>query len=100
VRVLIADTVRGHERGDPLAHVRKVLPGGAARNQEGSGLGLTLVKRILDLSGGGIEVDSAPGRGHGHHVTRAARGSIAPFPISIRNGWESCVRCSPRRFHA
>ena len=40
----------------------KFYQGEAVRNQEGSGMGLTLVKRILDLSGGGIEVTSAPGK--------------------------------------
>jgi signal transduction histidine kinase len=33
------------------------------RGVEGNGLGLTLVRRILDLSGGEISVTSAPGRG-------------------------------------
>ena len=33
------------------------------RGVEGNGLGLTLVRRILDLSGGEITVTSAPGRG-------------------------------------
>lgn len=35
----------------------------AKADGEGSGLGLTIVKTILDGSGGSIEVDSAPGRG-------------------------------------
>ncbi len=41
----------------------KFYQGDTARATEGNGLGLALVKRIVDLCGGRVEVDSAPGRG-------------------------------------
>lgn len=41
----------------------KFYQGDASRKAEGNGLGLALVKRIVDLCGGRIEVKSSPGEG-------------------------------------
>lgn len=61
--VEIADTGIGMTK-DVTRHIYdKFYQGDKARNMEGNGLGLTLVKRIVDLCGGGIEVRSIPGKG-------------------------------------
>lgn len=47
----------------------KFYQGDSSRKAEGNGLGLALVKRILDLCGGKINVESAPGAGAAFSVT-------------------------------
>lgn len=47
-----------------MRHIfEKFYQGDPSRGEEGNGLGLALVKRILDLCGGSIRVASAPGEG-------------------------------------
>jgi len=69
VEIAIADSGIGISR----AYLEKVLqPFGQASNvhdraYEGSGLGLYLVKSIVELHGGELILDSEPGRGHDSH---------------------------------
>jgi signal transduction histidine kinase len=67
--VLIADTGVGMSEETRARMFEKFYQGEAARSQEGNGLGLTLVKRILDLIGGEMRVGSAPGEGTSMTVT-------------------------------
>lgn len=61
--------VRIADHGDGMStetqkHIfEKFYQGDSSRKSEGNGLGLALVKRILDLCGGEAQVESAPGKG-------------------------------------
>lgn len=63
----VVATVTDHGCGMDEATARrsfeKFYQGDTSRRADGNGLGLALVKRIVELSDGVIEVDSAPGRG-------------------------------------
>ena len=59
----VADQGEGMD-GETLRRVfEKFYQGDSAHAAEGNGLGLSLVKRIVDLCGGDVTVDSAPGQG-------------------------------------
>ena len=68
-------SVRIADHGDGMSeevqkHIfEKFYQGDSSRREEGNGLGLALVKRILDLCGGQIKVKSAPGQGAAFTVT-------------------------------
>ena len=50
--------------GETLQHIfEKFYQGDSSRKSEGNGIGLALVKKILDLCEGSISVTSAPGQG-------------------------------------
>jgi PAS domain S-box-containing protein len=61
--------------GIPLESVKKLfipfvqLDSGNSRLHEGSGLGLALVKNIVEMHGGEVKVDSTPGQGSTFTVT-------------------------------
>ena len=53
-----------------------------ARETGGSGLGLTIVQRLVEMQGGRIWASSAVGRGATFHVALpAAAASFAPTPL-------------------
>jgi signal transduction histidine kinase len=59
VAIGISDT----GRGIPAEEQRRVFEPFFSRKQAGTGLGLTIARRIVAAHGGGIDVASAPGRG-------------------------------------
>ena len=66
-------TIRDHGEGMDEATQKRIFEkfyqGDSAHATEGNGLGLSLVKRIVDLCNGQIEVDSRPGAGTAFTVT-------------------------------
>ena len=61
--VSITDGGVGMDDGVKKRMFEKFYQADQSRAAEGNGLGLSLVKRIIDLKNGYIEVDSAPGKG-------------------------------------
>ena len=77
ITVSVRDEGEGIDAGT-ISHIfDKFYQGDAAHSREGNGLGLSLVRRIIDLSGGDIAVESQEGHGTTFHVRLPAEVSPA-----------------------
>jgi signal transduction histidine kinase/putative methionine-R-sulfoxide reductase with GAF domain len=63
VRVEVRDTGIGVAAGDQERIFEEFRQAGRERSREGTGLGLTLTKRFVELHGGRIWLESSPGKG-------------------------------------
>ncbi len=65
LELAVSDTGIGipEEKLDSIFNLFYQVDNTSTRNQEGTGIGLTLVKELVELSGGNIRVESTPGTG-------------------------------------
>jgi signal transduction histidine kinase len=63
VVVTVTDNGPGVPAGEREAIFRRLYRGDASRSQRGLGLGLSMVKAIVEAHGGSVHVDDAPGGG-------------------------------------
>ncbi|MFA9376398.1 MAG: ATP-binding protein [Lachnotalea sp.] len=61
--VTVGDTGCGMNKETIRRAFEKFYQGETSHSQEGNGLGLSMVKRVIDMVGGNITVDSTPGKG-------------------------------------
>ncbi len=92
VEVVVADTGIGiaPEDQERVFEPFQQLNRPTARRQEGTGLGLALARRLVELQGGRIWVDSAPGQGSRFGFTVPV--GTAPDP---HGGWTGDGRAEP-----
>ena len=69
VKISITDTGCGMDEAVQKRIFDKFYQGDTSHSKDGNGLGLALVKKTIDLLGGSIKVDSAPGQGSTFSVT-------------------------------
>ena len=79
ITVAVSDSGCGMDEETKKHIFDKFFQGDRSHSSEGSGLGLSVVSRILDLMNGTVEVESAPGEGSVFTVT-------LPEPESPYNG--------------
>lgn len=69
VTVQVIDTGCGIDAQTQKHIFEKFYQGDTSHSKEGNGLGLALVRRVVELSGGTIKIESAPGEGSVFAVT-------------------------------
>jgi len=82
VRFSVTDTGRGIA-GDDVGRLFvafQQLDGSSSRRHGGAGLGLAISKRLTELMGGTLTLDTAPGRGSTFHFTIAGEPATIPVP--------------------
>ena len=82
VRFSVTDTGLGISEEDlgRLFVAFQQLDGSSSRQHGGAGLGLAISKRLTELMGGAMAVDTAPGRGSTFHFTIVGDPAAMPLP--------------------
>lgn len=80
--ICVRDTGIGIKREDmgKLFHAFRQIDAGLTRNHDGSGLGLSICKRLVELMGGRISVESEWGKGSAFTFTLPLGQGVAPAP--------------------
>ncbi len=84
VRFSVSDTGHGIA-GDDVGRLFvafQQLDGSSSRRHGGAGLGLAISKRLTELMGGTLTLDTAPGRGSTFHFTIAGQPAELPYAPS------------------
>ncbi len=68
-----------------------------ARSQGGLGIGLTLVKRIVELHGGAVRASSAPGQGSEFEIRLPALPAVPENSVAKSVGEQFCLTINSRR---
>jgi signal transduction histidine kinase len=82
IQIVVADNGRGISKGDQTRLFDRFFRARDAREAaiQGVGIGLTIVKTIVDAHGGSVTVDSEPGVGSSFTVRLPARAESTPLP--------------------
>lgn len=98
IRIAVADTGIGIEadKRDAIFQSFEQVGTSVAREYGGTGLGLGIARRLVELHGGTIAVASEPGKGSVFTFTLPASGGRAAERVPVRQAAESDIAASGR----
>lgn len=82
IHVLVSDTGCGIAKASISRIFDKFYQGDTSHSTEGNGLGLTMVKRVLELMDGEIQITSEEGKGSTFHVILPLAGKMSHYSDS------------------